>query len=203
MTHESILNIFNEICSIDIEDDVEFEVTNVADIRKIGDYPGIRVFMKANYPPISVPLTVDVTTGDIITPKEIEYSLYLLFDERSISILAYNLETILAEKIETVLSRNIASTRPRDYYDLYTLYVFHGNTCDRKVLRTALENTTNKRGSKHILNDYLEIIQEIRNSDELNAIWKKYSKEYECAKDISFEETCNILEKIMVEIMNI
>lgn len=203
LTHESILNIFNEICSIDIEDDVEFEVTNVADIRKTGDYPGIRVFMKANYPPISVPLTVDVTTGDIITPKEIEYSLDLLFDERSISILAYNLETILAEKIETVLSRNIASTRPRDYYDLYTLYVFHGNTCDRKVLRTALENTTNKRGSKHILNDYLEIIQEIRNSDELNAIWKKYSKEYECAKDISFEETCNILEKIMVEIMNI
>lgn len=203
LTHESILNIFNEICSIDIEDDVEFEVANVADIRKIGDYPGIRVFMKANYPPISVPLTVDVTTGDIITPKEIEYSLYLLFDERSISILAYNLETILAEKIETVLSRNIASTRPRDYYDLYTLYVFHGNTCDRKVLRTALENTTNKRGSKHILNDYLEIIQEIRNSDELNAIWKKYSKEYEYAKDISFEETCNILEKIMVEIMNI
>lgn len=203
LTHESILNIFNEICSIDIEDDVEFEVTNVADIRKTGDYPGIRVFMKANYPPISVPLTVDVTTGDIITPKEIEYSLDLLFDERSISILAYNLETILAEKIETVLSRNIASTRPRDYYDLYTLYVFHGNTCDRKVLRTALENTTNKRGSKHILNDYLEIIQEIRNSDELNAIWKKYSKEYEYAKDISFEETCNILEKIMVEIMNI
>lgn len=203
LTHESILNIFNEICSIDIEDDVEFEVANVADIRKTGDYPGIRVFMKANYPPISVPLTVDVTTGDIITPKEIEYSLDLLFDERSISILAYNLETILAEKIETVLSRNIASTRPRDYYDLYTLYVFHGNTCDRKVLRTALENTTNKRGSKHILNDYLEIIQEIRNSDELNAIWKKYSKEYEYAKDISFEETCNILEKIMVEIMNI
>lgn len=203
LTHESILNIFNEICSIDIEDDVKFEVTNVADIRKTGDYPGIRVFMKANYPPISVPLTVDVTTGDIITPKEIEYSLDLLFDERSISILAYNLETILAEKIETVLSRNIASTRPRDYYDLYTLYVFHGNTYDRKVLRTALENTTNKRGSKHILNDYLEIIQEIRNSDELNAIWKKHSKEYEYAKDISFEETCNILEKIMVEIMNI
>lgn len=203
LTHESILNIFNEICSIDIEDDVEFEVANVADIRKTGDYPGIRVFMKANYPPISVPLTVDGITGDIITPKEIEYSLDLLFDERSISILAYNLETILAEKIETVLSRNIASTRPRDYYDLYTLYVFHGNTCDRKVLRTALENTTNKRGSKHILNDYLEIIQEIRNSDELNAIWKKYSKEYEYAKDISFEETCNILEKIMVEIMNI
>lgn len=203
LTHESILNIFNEICSIDIEDDVKFEVTNVANIRKTGDYPGIRVFMKANYPPISVPLTVDVTTGDIITPKEIEYSLDLLFDERSISILAYNLETILAEKIETVLSRNIASTRPRDYYDLYTLYVFHGNTYDRKVLRTALENTTNNRGSKHILNDYLEIIQEIRNSDELNAIWKKYSKEYEYAKDISFEETCNILEKIMVEIMNI
>ena len=96
---------------------------DISDIRESDDYPGIRVALKANYPPISVPLTVDVTTGDVITPREIEYTFSLLFDDRTISILAYNLETVLAEKIETVLSRSIANTRPRDFYDIYILYV--------------------------------------------------------------------------------
>ena len=118
LTHEAILSIFKDVCAVQIDDDVQFEVLGVADIRETDDYPGIRVSLKANYPPISVPLTVDVTTGDMITPREIEYTFSMLFDDRTISVLAYNLETVLAEKLETVLSRNIANTRPRDYYDI-------------------------------------------------------------------------------------
>ena len=95
---------------LQIADDVQFEVVGISDIRETDDYPGIRVGLKANYPPISVPLTVDVTTGDMITPREVEYTFSMLFDDRQISILAYNLETVLAEKLETVLSRNIANT---------------------------------------------------------------------------------------------
>ena len=110
LTHESIRDIFYEICNVEIDDDVKFELLNISYIREGDAYPGIRVALKANYPPISVPLTVDVTTGDAITPKEIEYTFNLLFDDRSINILAYNLETVLAEKIETVLSRNITNT---------------------------------------------------------------------------------------------
>ena len=85
-----------------------FEFINVTDIRKTDDYPGIRVSLKAYYAPISVSLTVDVTTGDIITPKEIKYHHNSMFDDKVIRILAYNLETILAEKIETVLSMIIS-----------------------------------------------------------------------------------------------
>ena len=109
LTHEAIRKIFTEICAVQIADDVQFEVVGISDIRETDDYPGIRVALKANYPPISVPLTVDVTTGDMITPREVEYTFSLLFDNRTISILAYNLETVLAEKLETVLSRNIAN----------------------------------------------------------------------------------------------
>lgn len=122
LTHESIRNIFTEICAIDVDDDVIFEMGDISDIREGDDYPGVRVRLNANYTPISIPLTVDVTTGDIITPREIEYTFSLLFDDRSISILAYNLETVLAEKIETVLSRSTANTRPRDFYDIHILY---------------------------------------------------------------------------------
>ena len=157
--------------------------------------------LKANYPPISVPLTVDVTTGDMITPHEVEYTFPLLFDNRTISILAYNLETVLAEKLETVLSRNIANTRPRDYYDIHILYASRYTECNKATLRHALERTTQKRGSSMILTDYPEIMKEIRESDTLHKMWTKYNREYEYAKDISFDDTCNTIQTIIDEIM--
>ena len=199
LTHEAILSIFKDVCAVQIDDDVQFEVVGVADIRETDDYPGIRVSLKANYPPISVPLTVDVTTGDMITPREIEYTFSMLFDDRTISVLAYNLETVLAEKLETVLSRNIANTRPRDYYDIYILYALRGAECDKATLRRALERTTEKRGSGKILTQYPEIMQEIRGNDILRKQWNKYSREYDYAKDISFDDTCNAIQKIMDE----
>ena len=112
-------------------------------------------------------------------------------------ILAYNLETVLAEKLETVLSRNIANTRPRDYYDVHILYALRGTECDKATLRRALERTTQKRGSGVILTDYQEIMKEIRGSDTLRKLWEKYSREYEYAKDISFDDTCNTIQTIM------
>lgn len=100
----------------------------------------------------------------------------MLFDDRTISVLAYNLETVLAEKLETVLSRNIANTRPRDYYDIYILYALRVAECDKATLRRALERTTEKRGSAKILTQYPEIMQEIRDSDTLRRQWNKYSR---------------------------
>lgn len=201
LSHESILSIFKDICAVKIEDDVEFEILGVVDIRETDDYPGIRVSLKANYAPISVPLTVDVTTGDMITPSEIKYAFPMLFDDRMISIFAYNLETILAEKLETVLSRNIANTRSRDYYDIHILYALHGEECDTVTLRAALERTTKKRGSDELLLEYPKILHDIRNSDILRKQWNKYRIEYDYAKDISFDDTCNTIFMIMQKIM--
>lgn len=196
LTHEAILSIFKDVCAVQIDDDAQFEIVGVADIRETDDYPGIRVSLKANYPPISVPLTVDVTTGDKITPREIEYTFSTLFDDRTFSVLAYNLETVLAEKLETVLSRNIANTRPRDYYDIYILSTLRGDECDKALLRQAMERTAEKRGSSKILTQYPEIMQEIRESDTLRRQWNKYSREYDYAKEISFDDTCDAIQKI-------
>ena len=201
LTHESIREIFEKLCSIEIDDDIKFEIVDVFDIRETDDYPGIRVSLKANYSPISVPLTVDVTTGDLITPREIEYTFPLLFDDRTIDILAYNLETILAEKIETVLSRGIANTRPRDYYDIHILYTLRKKQCNFDVLLKALEKTTEKRGSQKILVDYKDIISDIKVSKELNDFWIKYQNNFDYAKEISFDETCNTISKIMNTIL--
>lgn len=200
-SYESIGKIFGEICDISVEDDIEFELCGISNIHEGDDYPGIRVALKAKYPPISVPLTVDVTTGDVITPGEIEYTFNLLFDNRTISIPAYNLETVLAEKLETVLSRNTTNTRPRDFYDIHILYTLRGEDCDMQTLRQALKRTVIKRKSENILVVYTDVIQEIRTSRQLQNFWMKYQKDYNYAQNISFDMVCDTVEKIMNIIM--
>lgn len=200
LTHETIREIFSQICSVPVEDDVNFALGDISDIREGDDYPGIRVCLKANYPPISVPLTVDVTTGDVITPREVEYTFSLLFDDRTISVLAYNLETVLAEKIETVLSRSIANTRPRDFYDIHILYTLRGEECNSATLKQALERTMEKRGSRRIMEHYSEIIDEIQESSQLQNFWQKYQKNFEYARDISFNDACKSIREIMKRI---
>ena len=200
LSNETIQKIFSEICSIKLDDNIFFEVLNVSDIRENDDYPGSRVALKANYENISVPLSVDVTTGDIITPSEIQYSYNLTFEDRTIKILAYNVETILAEKIETVLSRNIANTRIRDFYDIHILSSLRETECSIDTLKQALKRTTEKRGSIKILENYADIIKELRNNQQLQNFWQRYQKNFDYAKDISFQETCDSILNIMDKI---
>lgn len=200
LTHESITNIFKEICNIEIDDDISFEFINVTDIRETDDYPGIRIVLKANYAPISVPLTVDVTTGDIITPGAIEFHHTSAFEDKIIDILAYNLETILAEKIETILSRSIANTRPRDYYDVFILYSLHYEQVDTSTLKKALEKTSSKRGSLQTLSQFSSIIDTIRHNHGMIDRWNRYRNEYTYSKDITFEMCCDAVSNILSEI---
>lgn len=201
LTHESIQTIFSEILTVDINDNIIFELVNITDIRETDDYPGIRVGLKANYPPMSVPLFVDVTTGDKITPREIEYNLPLLFDNRSIHIMGYNLETILAEKLETLLSRGIANTRPRDFYDIYILYTMPRSEVNLNILKQALEKIATKRGSVELLPHYQNIIVNVLASPQMQNFWKKYQKDFDYAKEISFEAACNSVTSIMGELV--
>ena len=202
LNHESIRGIFEEICAVVVKDDVTFMVSQTTDIREGNDYPGLRVHMNALYSPLNIPMKVDVTTGDKITPREIEYSFKLMFDDRSISVLAYNLETILAEKLETVLSRNIANTRPRDFYDIHILYILRGADCDMTVLRKALDETTRKRGSSAIIAQYNEIIGSIQANPQMLGFWDGYRNEFEYAKDIDFGDTCATIKRVMDVLYN-
>ncbi len=199
LTQASITEIFKEICNVRIDDNITFEFIGTTDIRETDDYPGIRVSLKANYAPVSVPLTVDVTTGDAITPKEIKYHHRSAFDNKVIHVLAYNLETILSEKIETVLSRSIANTRPRDYYDIYILYSIHNKNIDVSTLRDAVDRTSHKRGSTYIITEYQSILDSIKQNKRLIDMWNKYSTDYEYARGISFEMACDAISKLLIK----
>jgi predicted nucleotidyltransferase component of viral defense system len=197
VSHDNLFVMFSEICSIPIEDNIKFEVLRTEEIRELDDYMGIRVKLAAKYPRLSVPLTVDVTSGDKITPQEISHSFKLMFDDREIKILAYNFETILAEKIETILSRSIANTRPRDYYDVYVLFVSCRQQIDFSILKKALVQTANKRGSTEILPNYRNIITLIEKNQTMQNHWAKYQRSYSYASTISFPQVCQTVVEIM------
>lgn len=197
LSHESITNIFKEICLISVDDNISFELKNVDNIRKDDDYLGLRVSLLANYSPISIPLAVDVTTGDNITPKEIEYSYPLLFDDRSIDIVAYNLENILAEKLETILSRGIANTRSRDYYDVYVMTKLRWDTINFASLKSAFLSTLKSRNAENIINNIDSILLEIEKNSNMNNLWDNFKKKYSYARDILFKDTIKSIKRLL------
>lgn len=200
VTKETISEMFGEICKTHIDDDINFEFSGIADIREDDEYGGYRVSLSGNYPPMAVPLKIDITTGDKITPREMVYSFNLMFEERSINILAYTVETILAEKLETIISRGDQNTRPRDFYDVYILNTLQKQNIDNKILKDAFAATVKKRGAEHIVSNYKEIIETVASSTVMNNQWTRYQKEFDYAKDINFKDICFMIKELLSSI---
>lgn len=197
VTEETICQMFEDICGQNLQDDISFSFRYIEQIREGDEYTGYRVALTANFSPLAVPLKLDITTGDKITPREIEYSYQLLLEDRRISILAYNLETILAEKLETVISRGDQNTRPRDFYDVYILSTLRKNDIHIQDLKKALIATATKRGTIAILKDYENIIQAIIASDAMWKQWKNYQMDFEYVGDLTFEMVCRSVLQLM------
>lgn len=197
VTKETISHMFVEICKIQIDDAISFEFNSIDDIREADEYSGFRVSLFGKYPPMAVPLKIDITTGDKITPREIEYSFNLMFEDRSINVFAYTVETILAEKLETIISRGDQNTRPRDFYDVYILNTLQKKNIDNQILKEAFSATVKKRGTEHIVANYKEIIETVSKSPAMQDQWTRYQKEFDYAKDISFEDVCSVIQNLV------
>lgn len=197
LTHENAEKAFREIAAVAADDDFEFAFVRTEDIREGDDYPGIRVHLKANYEKMSSPVTVDVTTGDKITPGAIEYSYPLLFEDRSILLMAYPLATVLAEKLETVISRSVANTRPRDYYDIFTLWHARKSAVDLNTLHEALAATADKRGTLTAMNNYREVMALVVDDPGMLNHWSAYARRYPYVGDLSLQDACETVVEIM------
>lgn len=201
LNEQLLIEIFDKICKVKIDDPFDFEITKVSEIREGDTYSGYKISLIGKYPPMAVPIKLDITTGDKITPKEISFTYKMLFDEGYLEVLTYNVETILAEKLETIISRSDQNTRPRDFYDVYILSKLRWNQIDFKVLSEALKMTSSHRGTQHIMQDYLLIIHVIRNSKDMNEYWLKYQKDFDYAIGLEFEEVLDAVLKILEVIL--
>ena len=188
---ENLENILQEIIKIDANDNIKFKIISIENIREDDDYGGLRVHLQASYDEMPIDLKIDVTTGDKITYKEINYKYNLLLEKRSIEIWTYNVETIIAEKYESIIKRSILNTRIRDFYDLYMLTHLDKKNIKSKMLVDAIRETSKHRGTFNIINDrnvVEDVINSIQNDNFLKEQWNKYQLSYEYAKDIKYEQ---------------
>lgn len=196
LKEEKIKEIVEEIININIDDGIKFEIKDISYIREEDEYENFRISIIANVGKTKNPMKLDLTTGDAITPREIEYTYPCIFTQEDIKIMAYPLETILAEKYETIIRRNIATTRMRDFYDLYTIYKLKKDEIDYKILKEAIERTSYKRGSQEIMKDYEEIIEDIKEDSYLKSLWEVYLSENKYIGDLEFDKVVGVVRII-------
>lgn len=186
LSKNDIRQFVEEICDIDMGDDVSFVIRDISDIMDDMEYPGIRVSLDAALGKMITPIKIDISAGDAITPRAIEYDYKLMLEDRSIRLWSYNLETIIAEKMQTVLSRGILNTRMRDFYDLYTLSLRYADIINDATLEQAFKATCRKRGSLKLIESGSMIIDNISEDMDLNRLWQAYRKKYSYAADLPY-----------------
>ena len=196
LKEEVIRNIVSEIINVEVEDGIEFEITDISHIREEDEYENFRVHLIANFGKIKNDMKIDITTGDVITPKEIEYLYPCMFQEKSLRVLAYSLEMILAEKYESVIKRNITTTRMRDFYDLYNLYNLRKEDINFDILKQAIISTARRRESLSLMKQAIEIIEDIKEDDYLKELWTVYLADNLYVGDLNFSETVKVIEII-------
>ena len=192
----TITKVINEIISIDLKDNIKLEIENIKDIREEELYSGFNINLKAEFDGLRTNLMIDITTGDVITYKEVQFEYKTLFDNEIVNIMTYNYETIIAEKFEAIISRNIDNTRMKDYYDLYMFVNLKWDDIDKTILRKAIFNTSEKRETLNYIENADKYIELINEDSKLKSLWKNYQNNYVYAKDISFENTIAAIKVI-------
>lgn len=191
------------ILRIPLDDGVIFEIKDIQPIREDDEYNNFRVSLQAVYGKMKIPMKIDITTGDKITPREISYQYPFLFEDKTVSVMAYSIETILAEKYETIIRRNIETTRARDFYDLHLLFQIYQEHADWELLRKATYATAEKRESLDKLKDADRIIAALRESESIRQLWQAYQRRNEYTLGISYEDVVNSVKKFAERISSI
>lgn len=193
--------MIDDICKIDIGDGVSFEVKDSAVIMDEMEYPGIRFTLNVNMDGLVTPIKIDISTGDVITPRAIEYQYSFILENRTATLLSYNLETVLAEKLQTILARELVNTRMRDFYDIHVLLTLYEKSIDVNVLKDTFKATSKKRDTLDLITYSKQAVERIRNSSALSNLWKDYQNKYVYAQDISYKDTINSVERLLDKLL--
>ncbi len=196
MEEDEIVSAVKEIIAMDVGDGISFEFKKIEPIREDDAYNNFRVHLRAKYGKIDSPMKIDITTGDIITPAAIRYDFPFVFEEKTVPVMAYTLETVLAEKYETIIRRNIGTTRARDFYDLHTLYRSRKDVVQMDVLRAAVIHTAEKRDSVDDIRDWRDILKDIREEPQLYLLWDNYAADNKYIGDLKFNEVLDTVDEI-------
>ena len=193
----TIRKMLEDICALALDDEVRFEFEHLEEIREDDSYGGYRASLIAHFEGIRTPVKIDLTTGDKLTPDAILYEYPSGFEEKTLEIWAYNLETVLAEKVETILRRSTLNTRARDFYDVYLLVGTQGESLDRALFREALIATIAHRESPVLLAKSAETLQAILADNAMQARWQRYAQKYAYARGVEFSNIIQVVSDLL------
>ena len=199
MDEQSIRKAISEILAQPVDDGIEFRLLDLTPIREDDEYENFRASIQAVYGKMKIPMKIDITTGDKITPKEIQFSYPFLFDDRRVMVKDYTQETILAEKYETIIRRNVGNTRARDFYDLHLLYRLYRENADWNLLKQAVLATAKKRNSISVLQNTRQILPALKESTVLQDLWKRYQAQNLYAKEITYSEVMETVDEFTLQ----
>ena len=197
LTKNDVEKVFNEILHIDIDDGVSFQIISIKDIRLEDEYGGFRLNILSKLDNNKTYITVELTTGDVITPREMKYNYNSIFEDKKIPIMSYPLETVLAEKFQTIVTRGLFNTRLKDFYDVYILINTKIDDLNRSNLIKAIKNTFKRRETNFDLEQFNEVINDLSNDNNMNNLWNEYISKNSYAKNVKFEDTINALKEII------
>ena len=200
LTKNDVEKVFNEILHIDIDDGVSFQIISIKDIRLEDEYGGFRLNILSKLDNNKTYITVELTTGDVITPREMKYNYNSIFEDKKIPIMSYPLETVLAEKFQTIVTRGLFNTRLKDFYDVYILINTKIDDLNRSNLIKAIKNTFKRRETNFDLEQFNEVINDLSNDNNMNNLWNEYISKNSYAKNVKFEDTIKAIKEI-VEIL--
>ena len=201
MDIKELTKIITEIINIDCNDDIRFEVISSRDIRLEDIYGGLRIKLIGYKEHLQVPLSIDITVGDPITPRELEFKYKCMFDDAYINIMAFNLETLIAEKFETFITDNIMNTRNKDFYDLYMILDKYYDGLDKEQLVSAIKNTFERRNAEFNIDKIKSNFEAIKMSERLKHNFENFKLKKEYAKSISYEDIMNKVN-IIIELLS-
>lgn len=193
---ENIKKIMQEILSIDTDDGISYEIVNIKDIRLESEYGGFKINILAKMETLKVYIAIELTTGDKITPREIEYNYNCIFEDKKIPIFAYTIETVVAEKYQTIISRGIYNTRMKDFYDIHILITDKKEQLKLDNLIMAIKNTFKHRKTELNIEEIELGLEMLKTNDNLIRLWKNYQVTDPYSKDIDYETVFDSLEYI-------
>ena len=200
LTKNDVEKVFNEILHIDIDDGVSFQIISIKDIRLEDEYGGFRLNILSKLDNNKTYITVELTTGDVITPREMKYNYNSIFEDKKIPIMSYPLETVLAEKFQTIVTRGLFNTRLKDFYDVYILINTKIDDLNRSNLIKAIKNTFKRRETNIDMEQFNEVIKYLNDDKNMNNLWNEYVSKNPYAKGVKFEDTIKAIKEI-VEIL--
>ena len=197
LTKNDVEKVFNEILHIDIDDGASFQIVSIKDIRLEDEYGGFRLNILSKLGNNKTYITVELTTGDVITPREMKYNYKCIFEDKTIPIMSYTLETVLAEKFQTIVTRGLLNTRLKDFYDVYILINTKIDDLNRSNLIKAIKNTFKWRETNFDLEQFNEVINDLSDDNNMNNLWNEYASKNSYTKNVKFEDTINSLKEII------